>query len=159
MKYIHASQTNSYSVWNLLFFLFWIQILRSKNKIYSYWHTTVRQNNMIWEGICVVFFTWNILLLSYINKIEAVTLKHIKKKNSTRVLLAPVQKTPPKKQKQKKTHKKINWVTESANTYDLFTDTLDINFCFLFSKQFFNFVIKKLVQSHWLKRNNFLNYQ
>lgn len=159
MKYIHVSQTNSYSVWILLFFLFWIQILRSKNKIYLYWHTTVRQNNMIWEGICVVFFTWNILLLSYINKIEAVTLKHIKKKNSIRVLLAPVQKPPPKKQKQKKTHKKINWVTESANTYDLFTDTLDINFCFLFSKQFFNFVIKKLVQSHWLKRNNFLNYQ
>lgn len=158
MKYIHVSQTNSYSVWNLLFFLFWIQILRSKNKIYSYWHTTVRQNNMIWEGICVVFFTWNILLLSYINKIEAVTLKHIKKKNSTRVLLAPVQKTP-QKNKNKKKHKKFNWVTESANTYDLFTDTLDINFCFLFSKQFFNFVIKKLVQSHWLKRNNFLNYQ
>lgn len=159
MKYIHVSQTNSYSVWILLFFLFWIQIMRSKNKIYSYWHTTVRQNNMIWEGICVVFFTWNILLLSYINKIEAVTLKHIKKKNSTRVLLAPVQKTPQKNKNKKKTHKKINWVTESANTYDLFTDTLDINFCFLFSKQFFNFVIKKLVPSHWLKRNNFLNYQ
>lgn len=105
MKYIHVSQTNSYSVWNLLFFLFWIQILRSKNKIYSYWHTTVRQNNMIWEGICVVFFTWNILLLSYINKIEAVTLKHIKKKNSTRVLLAPVQ-NPPKKNKNKKKHTK-----------------------------------------------------
>lgn len=159
MKYIHVSQTNSYSVWNLLFFLFWIQILRSKNKIYSYWHTTVRQNNMIWEGICVVFFTWNILLLSYINKIEAVTLKRIKKQNSTRVLLAPVQTPPQKNKNKKKPHKKINWVTESANTYDLFTDTLDINFCFLFSKQFFNFVIKKLVQSHWLKRNNFLNYQ
>lgn len=107
MKYIHVSQTNSYSVWILLFFLFWIQILRSKNKIYSYWHTTVRQNNMIWEGICVVFFTWNILLLSYINKIEAVTLKHIKKKkNSTRVLLAPVQKTPPKNKNKKKHTKK-----------------------------------------------------
>lgn len=88
------------------FFLFWIQILRSKNKIYSYWHTTVRQNNMIWEGICVVFFTWNILLLSYINKIEAVTLKHIKKKNSTRVLLAPVQKTPQKNKNKKKHTKK-----------------------------------------------------
>lgn len=107
MKYIHVSQTNSYSVWILLFFLFWIQILRSKNKIYSYWHTTVRQNNMIWEGICVVFFTWNILLLSYINKIEAVTLKHIKKKkNSTRVLLAPVQNPPPKNKK-KHTKKSI----------------------------------------------------
>lgn len=159
MKYIHVSQTNSYSVWNLLFFLFWIQILRSKNKIYSYWHTTVRQNNMIWEGICVVFFTWNILILSYINKIEAVTLKHIKKKKFNQSSFSTSTKNPPKKQKQKKTHKKINWVTESANTYDLFTDTLDINFCFLFSKQFFNFVIKKLVQSHWLKRNNFLNYQ
>lgn len=106
MKYIHVSQTNSYSVWNLLFFLFWIQILRSKNKIYSYWHTTVRQNNMIWEGICVVFFTWNILLLSYINKIEAVTLKHIKKKKFNQSSFSTSTKNPPKKQKQKKHTKK-----------------------------------------------------
>lgn len=127
----------------------------------KYIHIGTRQwDKITYERVFVwYFFTWNILLLSYINKIEAVTLKHIKKKKFNQSSFSTSTKNPPKKQKQKKTHKKINWVTESANTYDLFTDTLDINFCFLFSKQFFNFVIKKLVQSHWLKRNNFLNYQ
>lgn len=74
----------------------------------KYIHIGTRQwDKITYERVFVwYFFTWNILLLSYINKIEAVTLKHIKKKKFNQSSFSTSTKNPPKKQKQKKTHKK-----------------------------------------------------
>lgn len=70
-------------------------------------------------------FKWNVLLLSYTNKIEAVTLKQIKNKfNQSSVSTKQTKKT-----------KKEKSATQGANTYESLTDTRSLNFHY-FKKKF-----------------------
>lgn len=69
------------------------------------------------RGYLCGIFKWNVLLLSYTNKIEAVTLKQIKNKfNQSSVSTKQTKKT----NKEKST-------TQSANTYESLTDTRSLD--------------------------------